>query len=397
MMQVELVVKNARIIDWSQDFIGDVHIKDGIINEIGRSLNKECNTVDAQGLVLMPSFVDTHVHFRDPGFTYKEDIKSGSEAAVRGGYTMVNLMANTKPACSSMSTVMDVRNKAKAVNLVDVHQVVSITDNFDGKSMDHLNDVDDSVKVISEDGKDVMDSKVMMDAMFKAKEKGITVMCHCENHEISKVDMRLAENTMTWRNLTLGRYTGCNVHMAHVSTKEAMKYIMDAKDEGVNVTCEVTPHHIALVDDDYRVNPPIRQEEDVKFLIEAMKRGYVDCIATDHAPHTKEDKRNGAPGISGLDTAFSVSYTKLVKEGHMSLSKLSEMMSKRPAEILGCNKGQIKIGFEGDLVLVDTDKKYVIDSSDFASKGKNTPFNGMTVWGEVRTTIKGGRVVYVSK
>lgn len=391
---MELLVKGARIVDWSQDFIGDVYINNGVICEIGKDLNKECQNIDAEGLTLMPSFIDMHVHFRDPGLTHKEDIESGSEAAVRGGYTMVNLMANTKPVCSSMDTVNYVLNRTKEVGLIDVHQVVSITNNFDGNDISHLDKLDSSVRMISEDGKDVMDSKVMIKAMLKAKESGRIVMCHCEEHSLTDIDTRLSENTMTWRNITLAQFTGCAAHMAHVSTKEAMEYVIDAKRKGINVTCEVAPHHIGLTDNDYRVNPPIRAKEDVNFIIKAIRDGWVDAIATDHAPHTVEDKKNGAPGISGIETAFGICYTKLVREENIALSKLSEIMSKKPADILGVKKGQIKIGYDGDLVLIDTSKEYEILSDDFKSKGKNTPFNGMKVYGEILKTIKGGTIVF---
>lgn len=392
---MEMLIKNSRIVDWSGDFLGDVYIKDGIIAQVGRNLEKNCETIDGQGKVLMPSFIDLHVHFRDPGFTQKEDILSGSKAAVRGGYTAVNLMANTNPVCSSMETVNYVLKKSKEIGLVDVHQVVSITKNFDGKTISHIDNLDSSVKAISEDGRDVMDSKVMLNAMVKAKEKGMIVMCHSENHELSATDMRLSENTMTWRNITLAKYTGCAIHISHVSTKESMEYIIEAKKEGYNITCEVAPHHIALTDStEYRVNPPMRKEEDVKFLIKAIREGFVDAIATDHAPHTKEDKENGAPGISGIETSFSICYTKLVRNKKINLSKLSEIMSKRPAQIINLNKGQIKVGYDGDLLLIDLEKEYEIDSKNFLSKGRNTPFGGMKVYGKIEKTIKSGKIVY---
>lgn len=393
---MNLLIKGARVVDFSQDFVGDVYIEDGIIVEIGKNLNKSCEVVNGKGRVLMPSFIDTHSHFREPGYTYKEDILSGCRAAVRGGYTGVNLMANTNPVCSTMETVDYVINKGKTIGLVDIHQCASITYDFNGKDINHIDNLSSKVKIISEDGKDVMNVKVMMDAMIKAKKKDITVMCHCEDHDLSNVDMRLAENMMTWRNITLAEYTGCKVHMAHVSTKESIDYCIEAKKKGHKVTLEVTPHHIALTKDenDYRVNPPIRMEEDRQYLIKAIKEGYVDAIGTDHAPHTKEDKEKGAPGLSGIETSFSICYTELVKKGHISLNKLSEIMSKNTAEIVGFNKGQINIGFDGDVVLVDLNKEYVIDSNKFHSKGKNTPFDNKRVYGQVTTTIKGGKVVF---
>jgi dihydroorotase len=392
---MELLIKNVRIVDSSQDFYGDVYIEDGKINNIGKEIFKDCKTIDGNKMVLMPSFVDLHCHFRDPGFTHKEDILSGSKAAVKGGFTAVNLMANTKPVCSNMDIVNYVIDKSRDINLLDVHQIVSITEDMKGEHIEHLNHLTDNVRFISDDGKGVSSSKVMMEAMLKAKEKGIIVISHAEDEEFTEIDMRLAEDMMTWRDLMLAKYTDCRLHMAHVSTKDAVKNIIRAKKEGVKITCEVTPHHIALNSDThYRVNPPMREEEDVNVLIEAIKNDWVDAIATDHAPHTKLDKENGAPGISGLETAFSVCYTKLVKEEHITINKLSELMSSNPAKIMNLNKGEIKIGYDGDLVLVDLDKKFVINSDGFLSKGKNTPFNGKEVWGEVVTTIRKGRVVF---
>lgn len=396
---MEICIKNGKVIDWSGTFEGDIYVKDGIITEIGRDLQKECKTIDLKGKVIMPGFVDLHVHFRDPGYTYKEDIQSGSKAAVKGGYTMVNLMANTNPVCSSIETVDYVVGKGKELGLVDINQVVSITKNFDGNDVSHLDELDESkVKIISEDGKDVMHSEVMLKAMAKAKAKNMTVMCHCENHDLSKIDMRLAENTMTWRNITLAGYAKCKVHLSHVSTKEAMEYVIQAKTKGQKVTCEVAPHHLALTDEiKYRVNPPLRKQEDVDSLIKAIENGFVDSIATDHAPHSEEDKTKGAPGISGIETAFPVCYTTLVKQNHISLNKLSELMSKRPSEILSVNKGTIDVGFDGDLVIVDLEKEYKIDKNELISKGKNTPFHGKEVYGDVIMTIKGGKIVYLNE
>jgi dihydroorotase len=392
---MELLIKNARIIDSSQDFKGDVYIKFGIIQELGVNLTKHCETIDAEGLVLMPSFIDLHSHFRDPGQTYKEDIYSGSLAAVRGGYTAVNLMANTIPVCSDMNTVNYVLDKSRTINLIDIHQTVSITKDMLGQDITHLDKLDSEVRMISDDGRGVADSKLMLDAMAKAKEKSLMIITHAESEELTTVDTRLAENTMTWRDITLAKFTGCHLHVAHVSTVEAMKAVIEAKKEGTKVTCEVTPHHLALTNEiDYKVNPPLRERVDIEYLIEAIKDGFVDAIATDHAPHSLEDKLKGANGISGIETAFSVCFTKLVSGGYITLNKLSELMSRNPARLMGVNKGEVKIGYEGDFVLVDLDSNYTVHADSFKSKGKNTPFNGMKFKGEILKTIKGGRIVY---
>lgn len=392
---MELLIKGARIIDSMQDFIGDVYINNGVINKVGRNIEKNCKIIDGEGLILLPSFVDTHAHFRDPGLTYKEDIFSGCKAAVKGGYTGVNLMANTKPVCSNMDIVYYVLSKAKEIGLVDIHQCISITKNFDGSDISHLKDIKYPVTIISEDGKDVDDNNTMLQAMFIAKKMGLTIMSHSEDSQIAKFDSRISENIMSLRNIELAKISNCKFHLCHVSTKESMKYIIDAKDEYPQITCEITPHHIALTDEiNYTVNPPLRKKEDVKFIINSIKKGYVDAIGTDHAPHSKEDKEKGLPGISGIETAFSILYTSLVKEGHISLNDLSRIMSKNPAQIIGFNKGIISPGYDGDLVLIDINKNLKINSEEFKSKGKNTPFNNKNFYGEIIMTIKAGKIVY---
>lgn len=396
---MNLLIKNVKVIDAFQNFFGDVYIENGVIKEIGKEIEKdEVEILFGDNLTLMPSFIDTHAHFREPGLTYKEDIETGSMAAVKGGYTAVCLMANTLPICSTKEIVEKVRNRAKEVNLIDIHQCVSITNNFDGKTLEHLDDFseDKGLRAISDDGVGVMDSSIMMKAMEIARERDLIIMSHAEDKTFSKIDMRIAENLMTFRDVYLAKVTGARLHMAHVSTIEAINCIKEAKDSGTNITCEVTPHHIALTtkESNYRVNPPIREEEDVKAIINGIKLGVVDCIGTDHAPHTKEDKEKGAPGMVGLETSFSICYTKLVKENGISLNRLSELMSRNPAKILGMNKGTISIGKDGDLVLVDLDKKITVDKENFVSKGKNTPFHGMEYYGEVKFTIKGGKIVY---
>lgn len=392
---MELLIRNVRIIDWQQDRKADIYINNGKIEIVGQDLQYDCKILNGEGRIILPSFIDLHCHFRDPGFTYKEDLKSGCRAAVRGGYTAVNLMANTNPVCSSMETVNYVLEKSKKIGLVDIHQSVSITKNSDGKDISHLKELEKSVRCISDDGKGVQSSKVMYDAMLLAKKLGLTVMCHEETEEFINVDTRLSENLMTIRDIIIAAAVGGRLHLCHVSTKEAMEAIINAKKKGFNITCEVTPHHIALTGEKtYKVNPPVREKEDAEFLIAAIKNGYVDGIGTDHAPHSEEDKKKGSPGISGIETAFSVCYSKLVKEGYITLNKLSEIMSKRPAEILGFNKGQIAPGYDADFTIVDTESKYKVDVSDFRSRGKNTPFNGMELYGIVLKTIKGGKIVY---
>jgi len=399
---MELLIKNARIVDVTQNFLGDIYIKNGLIEEIGKEIHKKnVEIFDCKGEILMPAFIDTHAHFRDPGLTWKEDIETGSRAALKGGYTGVCLMANTNPICSSKETLEYVRNKSKEINLIDIHQCLSVTKNFDGITLSHLEELadDKEIKAISDDGVGVVNSNTMLLAMEIAKKNNWVIMSHAESPEFSKVDMRIAENMMTLRDVELAKLSKARLHMCHVSTKESIKYIVDGKMSGANITLEVTPHHIGLTRDinDYRVNPPIREKEDVDAIIEAIKLGMVDTIGTDHAPHTAEEKKKGSPGMVGLETAFSICYTKLVKENNISLNKLSELMSYNPAKLLDMNKGKISVGIDGDLVLVDINKKIKVNSENFASKGRNTPFEGMEYYGEVLATIKGGEIKYSSQ
>lgn len=394
---MKILIKNSRIIDEELDFIGDLYIEDGKIVEWGENLNHECETIDGRELVLMPAFIDLHVHFREPGYTHKEDLETGGKAALKGGFTFVNLMGNTNPVCSSMEVVDYVLNRGKELNLVDIHQCVSITKDFDGQSLEHLDKLDNRVKIITDDGMGINSNIVMYNAMVKAKEKGLTIMTHAEDKDLTPIDYRISENIITVRDIYLSKTTGAKLHLAHVSTKEAIEEIRKAKAEGVNVTCEVTPHHISLWDNDYKVNPPIRGKADVDEIIRGIIDGTVDTIATDHAPHTKEEKENGSPGLSGLETSFSVTYTTLVKGDKISLNKLSKIMSASGARIMDINKGRIKTGYDADLVLVDLNKKVIIDRNTFLSKGKNTPFNGMEFFGEIVMTLKDGVVKYNRK
>lgn len=391
---MDLLIKNCRIIDESKDIFGDIYIENGRIVDFGKSIDVNCKTINGANLITLPSFIDMHAHFREPGYSYKEDIESGSRAALKGGYTLVNLMANTNPIVSSMDIVDYILQKAKELDLIDIHQTVSITRDFDGKTIEHLDNIDGRVKFVSDDGKGIQSNRTMYEAMLKAKKKKLTLILHEEDEEISTFDSRLSENIMTLRDLYLAKLTGARIHLAHVSTKESIDMIRRAKREGVSVTCEVSPHHFSLYDLDYRVSPPIRRKNDVEAILEGIRDQTVDIIATDHAPHSLEDKKKGAPGISGLETSFSISYTSLVKAKIISINQLSKLLSAQPARLMGVKKGRIEKGFDGDLVLVDLDQKVKVDSSKFLSKGKNTPFDGMEFYGRILATIRRGQIKY---
>ena len=389
---------------------------------------------DAEGLVVMPSFVDLHAHFRDPGFSQKEDIASGCRAAVSGGYGTCVLMANTNPVISSQKQAEVNNRKAEEMGLCRVIQAVSITRGFDGATISHLEGLDARVTpVISEDGHDVASSAVMLRAMKIAAKKGLVVACHCEDESLAKqageirkralallsgeggCDRRdeaaarlqqansllaRAEDEATERNLRLASIAGCRIHLCHVSTKASLDAAMAAKRNGTKVTLEVTPHHLFLSTQDEAnifkiVNPPIRSERDRQALVGALCDGVVDCIATDHAPHTHEDKRAGSPGFSGLECAFAASYTMLVRQNAMSLARLSALMSLNPARILGLNTvGLLKEGYEASLVLVDTTQEWTVRGDEFSSKGKEAAFEGMRLFGAVQATFFRGNLVF---
>ena len=378
----------------------DVWVKDGKIAAIGAGLPADLDTevIDAAGLTILPSFIDTHCHWRTPGLEYKEDIATGSAAAAAGGYTFVNLMPNTKPVCSDADTVYAVQNKAREIGLCDANQTVSITKDFDGKTIDHLLTLPEDIRFITEDGNGVMNNAVMARVFAIATERGLTVMSHAEDREISPWDYRLAENIETVRNCHLAEYYGTRLHMCHVSTKEAVDTVRRSRLRGARVSCEVTPHHLWFDDSrlQYKVNPPIRKAEDVTALIEAIQDGTVTCIGTDHAPHTAEDKEKGAAGMVGLETAFGVCYTKLCREQQLPLELLSFLMSAGPAAVLGLadHKGLLAPGYDADVVLVDLDHLYQVDAAELHSKSKNCPYDGAYLYGKVVTTIKGGTVTF---
>ena len=409
---------------------------------------------DAKGLTLMPSFIDMHVHFRYPGQTQKEDLDSGLHAAVAGGYGTVVLMPNTNPVISDRELARKVMEEANSKNLARVFQTVSITKNFEGKDTSGLDSLtNDEFPVITEDGHDVDSAAVMLEGMKKAGEKNIIVSCHCEDPSLAqaarpyrqralgfmeqygipagKVNVKtpnvpasvnfeidgnltkansilaLAEDTASLRNIEIAKSAGCHIHICHCSTKVSMDAVRRAKEEiswgntphGFDCTVEVTPHHLGLVGTDAPniralVNPPLRSEDDRRAIIEALRDGTVDAIATDHAPHTQEDKAKGAPGFTGIETAFAVCNTILVKKEDFSLSKLSRLMSANPARLLRINAGRLKVGYNADLVLVNPDEDWIVNSENFASKGKSTPLEGKQLTGKVHATFFGGKKVF---
>ena len=430
------LIYNARLLDKNMDTPGALLVLDkkiravfqgyftdsktvetlakSVLSEDGYGDNYKLELYDAKDLTLSPAFIDMHVHMRYPGQTQKEDLSSGLHAAAAGGFGTVVAMPNTNPVVSSQEMAMKIEREAAAIGLTHLFQVVSITKDFDGTTTSHLDNLERKyVPVISEDGKDVLSSQTMLEGMIKAGKLGLTVACHCEDptlvaqarsyraegsvEALKKANelLAMAEDSYTIRNIFLAQTAGCHLHLCHVSTKNCMDAIRAGKekakeiDNGFDLTCEVAPHHIGLVGEEAPeifniVNPPLRKYEDRQALIDGIKEGLVDVISTDHAPHTEEDKKNGAPGFTGLEISYALCNTVLVLQNGITARKLSELMSARPAEILGLNKGLLNAGFDADLVLLDPDEKWTVDSKLFYSKGKFTPFNGKRLQGYVK-------------
>lgn len=387
-------IQNVRLVDAEQDRLGDVLMVDGRLHSIGTVAIEDAfdaTIIDATGYILMPGFVDLHAHFRDPGYCHKENLESGIRAAASGGYTTVNCMANTNPICDSKEVYTDIMTRGNVSGELHLFQVMSVTKGLLGKEIVDMDALPEGCRILSDDGRDWMSAHTMYQACVQAKQADVCLMVHAEEPEISPYDYRTAEDLITLRDTYLAKRTGAHVHFSHVSTVDALEAIRAAKRTGAQVTCEVTPHHIALADVNYRVNPPIRTKVDVLAMIAGLVDGTVDAIATDHAPHTSADKEAGAPGMVGLETAFAICYTHLVEAGHMSLSDLSRVMSAGGAKVLGLSdRGYLREGMLADLVLVDT-QEVTIDPETFASKGRNTPFAGQKLKGRIIMTFCQGR------
>lgn len=379
----DLLIKNGTLLGPNGTRNADVLITDGLIAEIAPDIQGEdsIKVLDASGLTVMPSFADLHVHLRDPGFTAKETLQTGIQAAVNGGYTHIVAMANTKPVPDTEAVLQDILTRAKKIDLAELYQCGSVTKGEEGKEIVDFSALCKLTKFFSDDGKNVDDEEIFSRALRASGELGFTILDHSE-----------PEVEMVVRNLQILKLEKGNLHFCHISKKESMLAIMQAKDEGLNVTAEVTPHHLFGWDMDYKVNPPFATQDDVDFLLRAIAEGYVDCISTDHAPHTAEDKALGACGISGIEVAFGIINAVFAKAG-ISTHTLCKLMSLNPLKIMGVNGGAIQTGKEGNLIIVDLNKEYKLDTDNFVSKGKNNPFKGAELKGKVIHTIKKGRIL----
>ena len=417
----KLLIKGGTAVLPEGEKVCDILIDgDKIVRIAGNVEDKAAKVIDAKGLHVFPGLIDMHVHLREPGFEYKEDIASGSAAAVRGGFTQVCCMPNTQPVCDNAAVVGYIIARAKEVGLCKVRPIGAITKGEQGETLAEIGKMKEAGAVaLSDDGKPVPSARMMRLGMEYASDFGLICLSHCEDKSLAdggcvnegynstlaglKGIPRAAEEVMIAREIVLAETLGKRVHICHVSTKGGVRLLRDAKARGVAVTAETCPHYFALTDDiilsydaNTKVNPPVREAEDVEAIKEGLKDGTLDCIVTDHAPHHADEKNVeydlAAFGISGIETSFSLSYTHLVKGGVLTLGQLTERMSGAPARILGLEGGALKEGGVADIMLADLNEKYVIDSRKFVSKGKNTPFNGSEVYGRVKATIVDGKV-----
>lgn len=419
------LIRNGRVIDPAsgKDGIYDILVEDGMIAGVDASIPKGDNDIiDAAGCFVMPGLVDLHVHFREPGFEYKETIKTGSMAAAHGGVTTVFPMPNTKPVIDSVDMYDKVQTIIDRDAVVNVHQVASVTLRQQGETPVDVAALKKAGCIaISEDGKSVMNSQVYREAMKAAADEDVLVMAHCEDKNLVNggalnegVASRryhvngitnAVEDVIVARDILLSKETGCRLHLCHCSTADSVKLIKAAKDEGLKVTGEVCPHHFMLCDEDiiednadYKMNPPLRSRADMEAVREGLRNGTMDVISTDHAPHSAEEKAKpigAAPfGITGIETSLCLTYTGLVLTGILTPMQMVEKMSYNPAKIAGIDRGTLLPGRQADIIIVNVDDEIVIDRNNFVSKGHNTPFDGYKVKGIVEYTIVGGKIVY---
>ena len=422
---MRLLIKNGTVIDPKNGINDtlDIYIDNGIIEEIGKKLDYsggEIEVIDADGKQLLPGLVDMHCHLREPGQEYKEDIETGTKSAAKGGFTSVACMPNTVPVIDNVSVVEYVKSRAKNVGCVNVFPIGAISKGLKGEELAEIGMMKFAgVVAVSDDGNPVSDSGLMRRALEYAQAFDTPVISHCETKELAEGSMnegytstamglkginRAAEEINVARDVILARSTNTSVHIAHVSTRGSVDIVRQAKKQGVKVTCETCPHYFTLTEEavagyntNAKMNPPLRTADDVDAIIEGLVDGTIDAIATDHAPHHADEKNRefelALNGIVGLETAFALGVTYLVKQNHFTLDKLVEKMACNPAKILGISRGSLEVGRAADLVIVDVNKKYTVDTSGFYSKSKNSPYDGFELFGTVDYTIVNGSVI----
>ena len=436
----KILIKGGRIVDPAQgvDMVGDLFLSEGKVAGLDKSISSYngARVIDAAGMVVSPGFIDLHCHLRDPGLEYKETIASGTRAAAKGGFTTVCAMPNTEPTMHTRATVEYVLEKARTEGAVRVLPIGCVTKGSLGKELAEMMELAEAGCIgFSDDGHPVVDSNIMRQALSYASGLGLPIINHCETPDLFRgghmnegwVSNRLgvqgapnsAEETMVARDISLTELTGGHVHLAHISTIGTLDLVRRAKDAGIRVTCEVTPHHLTLTDeavmggqggspfeplsedayDTYaKVNPPLRARPDMSAMAEGLVEGVIDIIATDHAPHNRVEKlctfEEAAMGISVLETALG-SALSLIHDGHIALPLVIDKLTAAPASLLGRSDiGTLRPGSEADVTIFDPDAEWVVDTEEFVSKGKNSPLHGATLRGRVEMTLVGGEVVY---
>ncbi len=422
---MDLLIKGGHLVDpvAGKDGLYDILVCDGVVAQVAEHIEAEAaQVIDAAGKYVMPGFIDLHVHLREPGLEYKETIATGSMAAAAGGFTSICPMPNTKPSTDTPEKITALLEKAKTDSKIHILPIGAISIGQEGKELADIAGMAKAGAVaVSEDGKSVMNSALYAEGMKMAAGAGIPVFAHCEDIDLVRGGVMNAgkraeelglpgitnavEDIITARDIFLARETGVQLHLCHCSTKDSVKMIALAKEEGLPVSGETGPHYFTMIDEEipedfgnYKMNPPLRGKEDKEALIQALQDNVLEAIATDHAPHSKEEKEQSmlkSPfGIVGSETAFALTVTELVRRGKLSMAELVERMSAQPAKILGINKGSLSVGMPGDITIADADASYVIDPEKFYSKGKNTPFAGKEVYGVICYTIVDGKIVY---
>lgn len=422
---MKILIKGGRVLDPANniDEVTDILIEDGIISEVG--VNSELDgvameVIEADGMYVVPGLVDMHVHLRDPGQEYKENIETGTKAALAGGVTSVACMPNTEPVVDNEAVISYIINKAKETGYVNVFPIGAISKGLEGNELAEMGAMRFAGAVaVSDDGHPVSDSGLMRRALIYADMFDMPVISHCEDMSLAadgcmnegevagimglKGISRAAEEVMAARDIVVAEAENKRVHIAHVSTKGSVELIREAKKRGVKVTCETCPHYFTLTEEacegyntNAKMNPPLRTAEDVEAIKEGLRDGTIDCIVTDHAPHHADEKNCefavAKNGIVGLETSLGLGIKYLVKTGVLTLAELIEKMALNPARILGISKGTLSVGKAADITLFNPDKEWTVNVSDFNSKSKNSPYNGYTLFGKPEYVIVGGRV-----
>ena len=426
---MKLLIKNGKVVDPVSGIISqvDMLVENGKVALMERGIEADGmdEVIDAKGLMVCPGLVDMHVHLRDPGLTYKEDIFTGTMAAARGGVTSLVCMANTSPVLDTPEQITYVKETAEQACGVNVYPVGAVTQHLRGKDLTDFEALKNAGAIaLSDDGNNIDDANVMRDALIRARRQGMTILAHCEDSNMvgnravneGSVSRQLwlegrpaiAEELIIMRDAMLAEETKAPIHVCHISTAKSVDIVRRMKKKGIAITCETCPQYFTLTEDEIltkgtlaRVNPPLRTEKDVKGIITGLKDGTIDVIATDHAPHSVEEKRREltkAPsGMVGLETSLAITLTQLYHTGRMELPEILRRMTANPAAILKLQKGRLTLGSDADIVMFDPDEEWIIDPDQFASKGRNTPFGGMTVKGKVKYTIVAGKVIYQDK